>query len=510
MTLGSAGYDLHSSEETVIASHSRQLVATGIAITVPAGTYARIAPCSRMSAKHSIDVGAGVMDGDYTGEVKVLLINHSDKEYQVRTGDRIAQLILEKIKTPETKMTTELKPTSRGNKGFGSTGISTCLVTINSNDMTDDVSNQSEAKTYSYDDAVKRLGYDPIKEYPDVFPEKKPTELPPLRKINHTIDLIDKDKYRHRRPRRIRPSEAFLPQLRDKINAELETGRIYPAQDSAACSMFMIKKHNKQNEARFLHNLVDRNANTRKDNTPIPDIPSIINTVARHPCRSMIDLTDGYHNVRIELESETFMSFYTPFGTFRTKVMQQGDCNAPATFLKLMNWIFAEQIGRDVYVYLDDILIFSKTKEEHIASLKELCDKLRQHKLFGNRSKTMILPDTLSILGHTITSKGLSAEPQKILKVGNWSTPTKRKELQGFMGIVNYLSTYVPHLATVPAPLTRLCRDTVKFKWEPIHDASLQQVKDIISTKAILKPINYESTNPIFLITDASVKGIGA
>ena len=74
------------------------------------------------------------------------------------------------------------------------------------------------------------------------------------------------------RPRRIRPSEAFLPQLRDKINAELETGRIYPMQDLAPCSMFMIKKHDKQNEARFLHDLVDRNANTRKENTPIPDI----------------------------------------------------------------------------------------------------------------------------------------------------------------------------------------------------------------------------------------------
>ena len=154
------------------------------------------------------------------------------------------------------------------------------------------------------------------------------------------------------RPRRIRPSEAFLPQLRDKINAELELGRIYPAQDSAAWSMFMIKKHDKQNEARFLHDLVDRNANTRKDNTPIPDIPSIINTVARHPYRSKTDLTEGYHNVRIEPESEEFTSFYTPFGTFRTRVMQQGDCNAPATFMKLMNWIFAEQIGRDVYVYL--------------------------------------------------------------------------------------------------------------------------------------------------------------
>ena len=190
-----------------------------------------------------------------------------------------------------------------------------------------------------------------------------------------------------------------------------------------------------------------------KDNTPILDIPSIINTVVRHPYRSKIDLTDGYHNVRIEPESEEFSSFYTPFGTFRTRFLQQGDCNAPATFMKLMNWIFAEQIGRDVYVYLDDILIFSKTKEEHIALLKTVCNKLQQHKIFGNRSKTMILPDALSILGHTIISQGLSAEPQKILKVDNWSTPTKRKELQGFMGLANYLSTYVPQLATVAAPL---------------------------------------------------------
>ena len=149
--------------------------------------------------------------------------------------------------------------------------------------------------------------------------------------------------------------------------------------------------------------------------------------------------------------------------------MQQGDCYSAAIFMKLMNRIFAERIGRNVYVYLDDILIFSKIKEEHIASLKTVCNKLRQHKLFANRSKTMILPDTLSILGHTITSQGLSGEPQKILKVDNWATPTKGKELQGFMGMVNYLSTYVPHLATVAAPLTRLCGDTVKFRWEPIY-----------------------------------------
>ena len=111
MTSGSAGYDLHSSEGSVTAPHSRQLVATGIAITVPAGTYGRIAPRSGMSVKHSIDVGAGVIDEDYKREVKVLLINHSDKEYHIQTVDRIAQLILEQINTSETKMITDLKPT---------------------------------------------------------------------------------------------------------------------------------------------------------------------------------------------------------------------------------------------------------------------------------------------------------------------------------------------------------------------------------------------------------------
>ena len=140
----------------------------------------------------------------------------------------------------------------------------------------------------------------------------------------------------------------------------------------------MVKKFNKPNEARFLHDLVDRNANTRKDNTPISNIPNIINTVAKHPCRCKIDLTDGYHNVRIIPHDEKYTFFYTPFGTFRTKVIQQGDCNAPATFNKLMNWIFHDMLGRNVYIYLDDILIFDKTREDlqDCGILPQSCTKL--------------------------------------------------------------------------------------------------------------------------------------
>ena len=131
-----------------------------------------------------------------------------------------------------------------------------------------------------------------------------------------------------------------MEQLRQKINSEILSRRIYPVQDSAPSSMFMIKKMDKPNEARFLHDLVDRNKNTKKDKTPIPDMKLILNTIARHPYRSKIDLTDGYHNVRIAEEDEKYTSFNTPFGTFRTKVMQQGDCNTPATMMQLMHHLF--------------------------------------------------------------------------------------------------------------------------------------------------------------------------
>ena len=122
----------------------------------------------------------------------------------------------------------------------------------------------------------------------------------------------------------------------------------------------------------------------------------------------------------------------------------------------------------------------------------------------------MILPKELHILGHIIMSDGLSATPDKVLKVSSWQTPNTRKKLQGFMGMVKYLSRYAQHLATAVAPLIHLCGDTTQWECLPIHDTSLQQLKDIIGGKAILKPLNYQSPETIYLVTDASLMGIRA
>ena len=122
-SVNAAGYDLHALEGTVVPGRGKVLVSTGLSFAIPVGNYGRIAPRSGLAAKHSIDVGAGVIDADYRGEVKVLLFNFSDNDFSINPGDRIAQMIIEKYTPTELVEVEELDSTERGAGGFGSTGV---------------------------------------------------------------------------------------------------------------------------------------------------------------------------------------------------------------------------------------------------------------------------------------------------------------------------------------------------------------------------------------------------
>ena len=120
---GAAGYDLFSSSDTLLAPRGRALAETGIAVAVPAGCYGRVAPRSGLALRHGVATGAGVIDSDYRGPLRVLLFNHSDDEVRLPAGTRIAQLVLERVATPPVRVVSELSATARGADGFGSTGL---------------------------------------------------------------------------------------------------------------------------------------------------------------------------------------------------------------------------------------------------------------------------------------------------------------------------------------------------------------------------------------------------
>jgi len=132
-SIGAAGYDLTSCSEILIPSRGRVLIPTDLSLVLPNGTYGRIAPRSGLALKNGLDVGGGVIDADYRGPVGVVMFNHSDVDYQIRRGDRIAQLIIEKIETPEIQEINKLEDTVRGESGFGSTGTGELIVNSTNN-----------------------------------------------------------------------------------------------------------------------------------------------------------------------------------------------------------------------------------------------------------------------------------------------------------------------------------------------------------------------------------------
>ena len=169
----------------------------------------------------------------------------------------------------------------------------------------------------------------------------------------------------------------------------------------------MILKIDKPDQARLLHDLVAQNNNTSNDPPNISDQFNIINAVANAKFRSKIDLSDGYHNLHIIPEHKKHTAFKIPFGVYRTRVMQQGDKNAPSMFQNVMNTLLQDKLGIFVYIYIDDIFIFSKSYKEYINHIRYVLKKLQDNQFYADRKKWQFLPEELSILGHIITRRGI-------------------------------------------------------------------------------------------------------
>ncbi|KAL1938571.1 hypothetical protein VTO73DRAFT_11594 [Trametes versicolor] len=333
-----------------------------------------------------------------------------------------------------------------------------------------------------------------------------PLELPPMREINHRIPIIDEDKrYNYHHPR---CPDAARPELLEKWNRYVEAGwwEMKPA-NQAAPLLCVLKKNGK------LRTVIDarqRNDNTYKDVTPFPDQDNIRIDVARAKFRSKIDMSDAYEQIRIEVEDIGKTAFSTIFGTAVSHVMQQGDCNAPGTFQRLMTWIFREFIGVFVHVYLDDIFVFSNSIEEHERHLKLVFDRLREQRLYLSRSKLDLYSERMDCLGHVIDDRGLHADTDKMATIRDWRPPRSQVEVQRFLGLVQYLAHFLPDVSAYTSPLESICRNGTPFHWRPLHQACMDRIKDLACRAPVLKPIDPAHEDTIWVITDGSVIGVGA
>ncbi len=200
------------------------------------------------------------------------------------------------------------------------------------------------------------------------------------------------------------------------------------------------------------------NKQTVKNRYALPRIDDLMDQLVGAKCFSSLDLAQGYHQIRISKEDVTKTAFRTPVGHFEYLVMPFGLTNAPATFQSVMNNMFREYLGKFVLVYLDDILVYSKSKEEHVQHVQKVLDILRQHKFYAKMKKCQFMTPELLYLGHVISEHGVKPDPKKVSALQTWQTPSNVHEVRSFLGFGNYFRKFIQGYSSLVSPLTNLTR----------------------------------------------------
>lgn len=352
---------------------------------------------------------------------------------------------------------------------------------------------------------IPRLRAQWFEDYADMV-QGVPECMPPFREVNHEIPTVDdKVRYRYHLPR---CPHSLREEFREKTNRYVRAGWWEPCAASQAAPMLCLPK--KDGHLRTVVDLRQRNDNTVKDVTPMPDQDNIREDVARAKYRSKIDLSDAYEQVRVILRDVPKSAFATIMGTYVSHVMQQGDCNAPATFQRLMTAIFRDLIGVSMHVYLDDLFVFSDTIEDHQRHLGEVFERLRKHSLYLKASKCDLYAERMDCLGHVIDDQGLHADADKLARIREWRTPRNYHDIQKFVGLVQYLAAFLPDITAYTGPLMSMTQNGNAFLWRPLHQRCFDMIKHICCKTAILKPIDPKTDEPIWVICDASKTGVGA
>jgi hypothetical protein len=222
---------------------------------------------------------------------------------------------------------------------------------------------------------------------------------------------------------------------------------------------------------------------------------------------SKIDLRSGYHQLRIKEDDVPKTAFKTRFGHYEFTVLPFGLTNAPGVFMSLMNGVFHEYLDKFIQVFIDDILIYSRTMEEHDEHLRLVLQCLRKHKLYGKLSKCSFYQSRIHYLGHVISGKGITMDPAKVEAIMEWPAPTNVTKVCSFMGLVGYYQRFVDGFSKIANPITELQKKNKKFVWTEKCTEAFRRLKELLTTTSILKVPDMDAD---FLVcTDASKEGLG-
>ena len=352
----------------------------------------------------------------------------------------------------------------------------------------------------SVTETQKKKMDDLIKRYKFVFAVDD-NDLGRTKVIEHSIPL-ENNRPLKQRPYRI--PYALRDECDRQIKFMLENEVIRPSSSPWMSPVVLVKK--KDSSIRFCVDFRKLNEVTRKDTYPLPRIDEMLDKLHNATIFTTLDLQSGYWQIPIVEEDKEKTAFSAGQGLYEFNVMPFGLTGAPATFQRCMNYLLMDV--SHTMVYIDDIIVYSTTFEEHLTDLEKVLNVLKQNGLKLKPSKCEWVKAKVTFLGHVVSAEGMTPDPENIAKVKNFPVPKSIKEIQRFVGLASYYRRFIKNFAMIAAPLHKLTSKDSEFIWTDVHQKAFEELKQKLITPPILRfP---DLSKPFILMTDASGYALGA
>eukprot|EP00253_Pinus_taeda_P016710 PITA_16710 len=323
-----------------------------------------------------------------------------------------------------------------------------------------------------------------LEEFQDIAADELPNKLPPKRSISHYIDFIPGASLPNKVAYRMSPKEN--EEVCKQVQELLDKGLI--RESLSPCAVPTVLAPKKGGEWRMCTDSRAINKITIRYRFPLPRMDDMMDCLSGAAYFTKIDLKSGYHQIRIREGDEWKTTFKTNKGLYEWLVMPFGLSNASSTFMRLMNKMLKEFIGKFVIVYLDDILIFSRTKREHLQHIRRVFEKLQQNKLLINLKKCTFLQKELIYLGFVVVENELKMDPEKIAAIISWPSPKNLFEVRSFHGLASFYRKFIKNFSEICAPMLETIKKASQpFCWTKVVENSFQLLKRKITERPILR-----------------------
>ena len=334
---------------------------------------------------------------------------------------------------------------------------------------------------------------------PEVFDPQKTTKLPPHKPYDHKIELLS-DSSSLPRSRVYPLSELKLRKLKEYLEENLQKGFIVPSQATYASPVLFAVKPNGQ--LRLCVDYRRLNHITKRNRYPIPLIEETLAKIQGCKYLTKLDIISAFNKLRMSEKNEKLTTFVTSMGSYKYRVLPFGLTNGPASWQHYMNDLLFNFLNEFCQVYLDDILIYSKSKKKHIVHVRAILEKLKEAGLQVNIEKCEFFKKKVAFLGVILSVDGLRMDPKKIQVIVDWARPTNLKEVQAFVGFVNFYRRFIRDFSKKAKALTRMTKKLVEFEWTTEAEEAFNLLKKTMTEAPILR--HYDRTKQAILETDSS------